>query len=271
MNRATLNSEAPVPDAVDRAVANAPVGMVGTDVIDRALANRPGGLDAIGRYLINAPESAPAPPTATTTPEAFSWTGASVGAAIALGAIVVLLVAGLVDRQLPAPRATLALGPRASEHVVLLNPRAARTPSGVLRFWRTGTEHDGGARIRAMADRSEPQAVRLTEKLSTFNEQWAPRTVATFNGHDVMVVKVKGEFVWHHHDETDDFFLVLAGRLTIRLRDRDVHLGPGELFVVPAGVEHQPFAEDEAEVLLIERAGTPNTGDQATVAPRIEI
>jgi mannose-6-phosphate isomerase-like protein (cupin superfamily) len=67
--------------------------------------------------------------------------------------------------------------------------------------------------------------------------------------------------VWHKHDDTDDFFLVLAGRLTIRLRDRDVHLEPGELFVVPRGVEHCPVAEDEAHVLLIEPMGTPNTGD----------
>jgi len=84
----------------------------------------------------------------------------------------------------------------------------------------------------------------------------------------VMVVKVQGEFVWHNHDETDDFFLVLAGRLVLRLRDRDLTLEPGELFVVPRGVEHQPFAEGETHLLLIEPAGTPNTGDAATAAPR---
>ena len=70
--------------------------------------------------------------------------------------------------------------------------------------------------------------------------------MTTFNGHDVMVVKVKGEFTWHHHDNTDDFFLVLSGRIVIRLRDGDVELGPGELFVVPVGVEHQPVATEEA-------------------------
>ena len=75
------------------------------------------------------------------------------------------------------------------------------------------------------------------------------------------IVKVKGEFVWHKHDETDDFFLVLKGHLTIQLRDRDVELGPGELFVVPKGVEHCPKAELETAVLLIEPAGTVNTGD----------
>jgi len=106
--------------------------------------------------------------------------------------------------------------------------------------------------------------INLAEKLALFSEHWSPRTVTRFNGHDIMVVKVQGEFVWHKHDETDDFFLVLKGRLTIHLRDRDVVLGPGELFVVPRGIEHQPFAEEETHLLLIEPTGTPNTGDSAT-------
>ena len=114
-------------------------------------------------------------------------------------------------------------------------------------------------------------AVNLAEKLSSFSEHWSPRVVADFNGHDVMVVKVKGEFNWHSHPDTDDFFLVLKGHITIRLRDQDVSVGPGELFVVPKGVEHCPVAEEEAEVMLIEPAGTPNTGDPATAVdkPRI--
>ncbi len=111
-------------------------------------------------------------------------------------------------------------------------------------------------------------AVNLAEKLATFTEHWQPRTIGQFNGHDLMVVKVKGEFVWHKHDETDDFFLVLEGRLTIQMRDRNVTLGPRELFVVPKGVDHCPIAEEEAHVLLIEPTGTPNTGDAATAAPR---
>ncbi len=115
------------------------------------------------------------------------------------------------------------------------------------------------------------QSINLAKKLAQFDEHWSPRTVAQFNGHDVMVVKVKGEFVWHRHDDTDDFFLVLNGRVTIRMRDGDVELGPGEMFVVPVGVEHQPFASEEAELLLIEPAGTPNTGEAATAAPRVEI
>ena len=111
-------------------------------------------------------------------------------------------------------------------------------------------------------------AVNLAEKLALFTEHWQPRTVAQFNGHDIMVVKAKGEFVWHDHAGTDDLFLVLKGRLTIQLRDREVRLGPGELFVVPRGVEHRPVADEEVHVLIMERAGTPNTGDPATAAER---
>jgi mannose-6-phosphate isomerase-like protein (cupin superfamily) len=111
-------------------------------------------------------------------------------------------------------------------------------------------------------------AVNLAEKLATFTEHWQPRTVAQFNGHDVMVVKVQGEFPWHKHDDTDDVFFVLSGNLTIQLRDRDVHLRPGEMFVVPKGVEHRPRADQEAHVMLIEPSGTPNSGDPATAAPR---
>jgi len=110
--------------------------------------------------------------------------------------------------------------------------------------------------------------VNLASKLSTFTEHWQPRTVGEFNGHDIMVVKAKGEFVWHKHDDTDDFFLVLKGHLVIEMRDRSVSLGPGELFVVPRGVEHRPVANEEVHVLLIEPSGTPNTGDAATAAVR---
>jgi mannose-6-phosphate isomerase-like protein (cupin superfamily) len=115
------------------------------------------------------------------------------------------------------------------------------------------------------------QGINLQDKLSLFGDYWAPRTIAKFNGHAIMVVKVKGEFVWHKHDDTDDFFLILKGRLTLRLRDRDVVLLPGELFVVPKGVEHMPTAEEETHVLLIEPIGTPNTGDAATAAQFREI
>ena len=110
--------------------------------------------------------------------------------------------------------------------------------------------------------------IHLREALATFSEHWAPRTVAGFNGHDIMVVKVRGEFTWHAHPETDDVFLVLEGQLEIRMHDRTVRLGPGELYVVPRGVEHQPYAAEETHLLLIEPTGTPNTGDPATAQPR---
>jgi len=111
-------------------------------------------------------------------------------------------------------------------------------------------------------------AINLADKLATFSDTFSPRTVAQFNDCDVMVVKVQGPFVWHKHDDTDDFFLVLQGHLTIELRDRKVELGPGELFVVPKGEEHRPVAKEEVHLLLIEPSGTPNTGDVATAAPR---
>ena len=115
------------------------------------------------------------------------------------------------------------------------------------------------------------EPVNLAEKLAAFSEHYRPRTIGTFNGHDLMVVKLLGPFTWHRHDETDDFFLVLKGRLRIELRDRVVELGPGELFVVAKGVEHRPVADEEVHLLLIEPTGTPNTGDPKTAAPRTVI
>ena len=113
-----------------------------------------------------------------------------------------------------------------------------------------------------------PGPINLAEKLASFTERWQPRTVAEFNGHDVMVVKAQGEFVWHKHDETDDLFLVLRGELEIQFRDRSVLLRAGDLFIVPKGVEHRPVARDEVHLLIIEPSGTPNTGDRATAQPR---
>lgn len=103
--------------------------------------------------------------------------------------------------------------------------------------------------------------VNLASKLAQLDKPFSPGIVGYLNDYKLAVVKARGEFTWHKHDETDDFFLVLSGRLTIRLRDRDVELGEGELFVVPRGVEHCPVADEEAHVLLIEPRGTPNTGD----------
>jgi len=110
--------------------------------------------------------------------------------------------------------------------------------------------------------------IDLSEKLSTFSDHWSPRTIAQFNDCDVMVVKVKGEFVWHQHDDTDDFFLVLKGVLDIELRDRTITLSPGQMYIVPRGVEHRPAAREEVHLLLMEPTGTPNTGDVATAATR---
>ena len=113
--------------------------------------------------------------------------------------------------------------------------------------------------------------VRLSVKLDSFSDHWAPKIVAQFNGHDVMVVKMKGEFVWHAHADTDDFFLVLKGHIVIEMKEGDVRLGPGDLYIVPKGVEHRPVAEDEAHLLLIEPRGTPNTGDAETAAVKVAI
>ena len=123
-----------------------------------------------------------------------------------------------------------------------------------------------------MNDVSAPTKVNLAKKLDSFSDHWAPRIVAKYNGNDIMVVRVEGEFVWHKHDDTDDFFLVIDGELDIELRDRTVTLRPGELFVVPEGVEHRPVARrGEVKVMLIEPRGTPNTGDEATAAVKMEI
>ncbi|AEG91119.1 cupin domain-containing protein [Ramlibacter tataouinensis] len=112
-------------------------------------------------------------------------------------------------------------------------------------------------------------AIDLAAKLATFEGHWQPRTVCEYNGHDVMVVKVQGEYRWHSHAETDDFFLVLKGLLYIDLPEgRTVKLEAGQMFVVPRGVQHRPHAPQEAHLLLIEPSGTPNSGDPATAAPR---
>ena len=112
-------------------------------------------------------------------------------------------------------------------------------------------------------------AVDLAAKLATFTEAFQPRSVALFNGLDVMVAKLRGEYHWHVHDTTDDFFLVLDGRVEIDLEDGStVTLHPGQMFVVPKGMRHRPRAQGEAQILLIEPTGTPNSGDPLTAAPR---
>lgn len=116
--------------------------------------------------------------------------------------------------------------------------------------------------------------VNLAEKLELFSEHWSPRIVGELNGQQVKLVKVEGEFVWHHHEVEDELFLVLHGELDIHLREQVVHLGAGEFFIVPRGVEHKPVASREAHVLLLEPASTLNTGNvrnQRSVADPVRI
>jgi mannose-6-phosphate isomerase-like protein (cupin superfamily) len=103
--------------------------------------------------------------------------------------------------------------------------------------------------------------VNLAEKLSLFSEHWSPRIVSELNGQHVKIVKLRGEFIWHHHEAEDELFLVLKGRLRMQFQDREVLLREGELLVVPRGVEHRPVADEEVHVLLFEPASTLNTGN----------
>lgn len=110
--------------------------------------------------------------------------------------------------------------------------------------------------------------IDLREKFAAIDEHWSPRIVAELNGQQVKLVKFRGEFVWHHHDREDELFLVHRGRFRMEFRDRTVDVGPGEMIVVPRGVEHRPVADEEVEVVLFEPAGTLNTGnviDERTV------
>jgi mannose-6-phosphate isomerase-like protein (cupin superfamily) len=116
------------------------------------------------------------------------------------------------------------------------------------------------------------EKINLAAKLALLERPYEPGIVGFVNDYKLQVVKVKGPFVWHKHEETDDFFLVVSGHLTIHLRDRDVELDPGEIFVVPRGVEHCPDAQEETHVLLIEPRDTVTTGDaggEMTAEPRL--
>lgn len=106
-------------------------------------------------------------------------------------------------------------------------------------------------------------AINIAEKFSRFSDQWQPRVIAEMNDYQFKVVRIQGDFVWHEHKDTDETFLVLEGRLRIDFRDGAVLIGPGEMYVVPRGVEHKPFAEKEVKLMLIEPRGVRNTGDSA--------
>ncbi len=114
--------------------------------------------------------------------------------------------------------------------------------------------------------------VNLAEKLGSFSDHWAPRIVARYNDHEVRLVKVEGEFIWHKHDDTDELFLVIEGELDMEFRDHVVTLLPGELLVVPMGTEHRPVSRHgETKLLLIDPRDMPNTGDAATATKAVEI
>jgi mannose-6-phosphate isomerase-like protein (cupin superfamily) len=104
-------------------------------------------------------------------------------------------------------------------------------------------------------------AINLQEKLSKFSDHWAPKIIAQMNDYHFKLVKFQGDFVWHTHGDTDEVFIMLDGEMLIEFRDGKVKLSPGEMFVVPKGVEHKPFAESECKIMLVEPAGTVNTGD----------
>jgi mannose-6-phosphate isomerase-like protein (cupin superfamily) len=114
------------------------------------------------------------------------------------------------------------------------------------------------------------QVLNISEKFGLFSDHWRPKVIADLNGQEIKLVKVQGEFPWHHHDHEDEFFLVWKGRLRIEFRDRIVEIGPGEAVVVPRGIEHRTAADEEAEVILFEPAEVRNTGnleDAAYTAP----
>ncbi len=105
------------------------------------------------------------------------------------------------------------------------------------------------------------ETVNLAEKFALFDEYWGPKIIGELNDSYVKAVKFRGEFVWHHHEDEDELFLVVKGRLVIKLRDRDIRLGEGEFAIIPRGVEHMPVAEEEVHVILIEPKSTLNTGN----------
>ena len=105
------------------------------------------------------------------------------------------------------------------------------------------------------------QAINFRDKFSLFNEQWSPKVIAEMNDYQFKIAKIEGDFIWHAHKDTDETFIVLEGKLRIDFRDGETYLSEGEMFVVPKGVEHKPYAENEVKLLLIEPRGVKNTGD----------
>lgn len=106
-------------------------------------------------------------------------------------------------------------------------------------------------------------AINLTQKFSLFTEHWQPKVIAEMNNYQFKLVRLQGDFIWHHHSDSDEVFFVLEGLLRIDFRDGAVHIGPGEMFVVPKGIEHKPYAEHEVKLMLVEPHGLLNTGEGA--------
>jgi mannose-6-phosphate isomerase-like protein (cupin superfamily) len=103
--------------------------------------------------------------------------------------------------------------------------------------------------------------VNIAAKFSSFHDQWSPKIVGELNGQEIRLAKIKGEFIWHKHDDADEFFMVVEGQLTMHLRDGDIVLDKGDFLIVPRGVEHKPFASQETQIMMFEVANTTNTGD----------
>ena len=123
-----------------------------------------------------------------------------------------------------------------------------------------------------MSGTRAPTHVNLADKLGAFSEHWAPKIVARYNDNEVRLCKTEGEWVWHKHDETDELFIILEGEFDMDFRDRTITVGPGELLVVPRGVEHRPAARRGlVKLLLIDPNGTPNTGDVRTATHAVEL
>ena len=123
-----------------------------------------------------------------------------------------------------------------------------------------------------MAEARRPTKVNLEEKLRAFSDHWAPKIVARYNDNEVRLVRTSGEWVWHKHDETDELFLILGGEFDMDFRDGTITVGPGELLIVPRGVEHRPAARrGEVQLLLLDPDGTPNTGDVETATKAVEL
>ena len=119
---------------------------------------------------------------------------------------------------------------------------------------------------------SAPAKVGLNEKFALFSDHWAPRLAARYNGNEVRLAKVEGEYHWHNHSDTDELFLVIEGELDMEFRDRTEHMTTGDLIVVPRGVEHRPCArKGEVKLLVMDADGTPNTGDEATAFKPVEV